>query len=127
MKTVIVVFSDPQSGTQEALGRVVNALFLAYELKEKNRDFDLVFQGTGVRWPAELVKPEHPAMRCTKPCWTTSLPAAAVRTCLVRAQAWHLPVLRWCATRPSLAPRVCWISRAIWTRAIPWSRSKPVC
>jgi len=60
MKTVIVVFSDPQSGTQEALGRVVNALFLAYELKEKNRDFDLVFQGTGVRWPAELVKPEHP-------------------------------------------------------------------
>jgi len=33
MKTVIVVFSDPQSGTQEALGRVVNALFLAYELK----------------------------------------------------------------------------------------------
>lgn len=60
MKTVIVVFSDPQSGTQEALGRVLNALFLAYELKEKNRDFDLVFQGTGVRWPAELVKPEHP-------------------------------------------------------------------
>jgi len=106
MKTVIVVFSDPQSGTQEALGRVVNALFLAYELKEKNRDFDLVFQGT--------------AMRCTKPCWTTSLPAAAAPMCLVRARAWLPPALRWCATRPSLAPPVCWICRATSTPATPW-------
>lgn len=61
MKTVIVVFSDPKSGSEEALGRVFNALFLAYELKEKAQDFDLVFQGAGVRWPAELARPEHPA------------------------------------------------------------------
>ncbi|MBD9667003.1 hypothetical protein J2W37_003131 [Variovorax paradoxus] len=61
MKTIIVVFSDPKSGSEEALGRVFNALFLAYELKEKQRDFDLVFQGAGVRWPAELAQPEHPA------------------------------------------------------------------
>jgi hypothetical protein len=61
MKTVIVVFSDPKAGTDEALGRVFNALFLAYELKEKGREFDLVFQGAGVRWPAELARPEHPA------------------------------------------------------------------
>lgn len=61
MKTVIVVFADPKPGTEEALGRVFNALFLAYELKQKDSDFDLVFQGAGVRWPAELAKPEHPA------------------------------------------------------------------
>ncbi|WP_051236767.1 DsrE family protein [Ottowia thiooxydans] len=61
MKTVIVVFSDPKSGSEEALGRVFNALFLAYELKDKGQEFDLVFQGTGVRWPAELAKNDHPA------------------------------------------------------------------
>lgn len=61
MKTAIVVFSDPKAGTEEALGRVFNALFLAHELKEKSQDFDLIFQGAGVRWPAELAKPEHPA------------------------------------------------------------------
>lgn len=61
MKTVIVVFSDPKSGSEEALGRVFNALFLAHELKDKGQDFDLVFQGTGVRWPAELARLDHPA------------------------------------------------------------------
>ncbi|KQP46112.1 DsrE family protein [Pseudorhodoferax sp. Leaf274] len=61
MKTVIVVFSDPKAGSEESLGRVFNALFLAYELKDKQQDFDLVFQGAGVRWPAELALPEHPA------------------------------------------------------------------
>lgn len=61
MKTVIVVFADPKTGSDEAVGRVFNALFLAYELKEKRQDFDLVFQGAGVRWPAELAQPEHPA------------------------------------------------------------------
>ena len=61
MKTVIVVFSDPKAGSEEALGRVFNALFLAYELKEKKKDFDLVFQGAGVRWPAELSRAGHPA------------------------------------------------------------------
>ncbi|MFC3216806.1 hypothetical protein [Comamonas sp. JC664] len=105
MKTVIVVFSDPQSGTQEALGRVVNALFLAYELKEKNRDFDLVFQGTGVRWPAELVKPEHPGHALYEAVLDHIVACAVAPTCLVRAQAWHPPALRWCATRPSLAHR----------------------
>lgn len=61
MKTVIVVFADPKPGTEEALGRVFNALFLAYELKQKSQEFDLVFQGAGVRWPAELALPQHPA------------------------------------------------------------------
>ncbi len=60
MKTVIVIFSDPKSGSDEALGRCFNGMFLAIELKEKKQDVALVFQGAGSRWPAELMKTEHP-------------------------------------------------------------------
>jgi len=60
-KTAIIIYSDPKSGSEEALGRVFNALFLAYELIEKNQETAIIFQGAGTRWPAELVKPGHPA------------------------------------------------------------------
>ena len=60
-KTAIVVYSDPAAQSQEALGRLFNALFLAYELKEKKQSVAVLFQGTGVRWAAELVKSDHPA------------------------------------------------------------------
>lgn len=60
-KTLIVVFSDPSHGGEEALGRLLNAMFLTLELKEKQKDVELLFQGTGTRWPAEIVKPAHPA------------------------------------------------------------------
>ena len=60
-KTAIVVFSDPKSGSEEALGRLFNAMFVAYELKEKKQDVSLIFQGAGVRWASEVVKPDHPA------------------------------------------------------------------
>lgn len=58
-KTAIVVFSDPKAG-EEALGRVFNAMFVTLELKDKNQDVALIFQGAGTRWPAELAKPDHP-------------------------------------------------------------------
>lgn len=60
-KTAIVVYSDPKSGSDEALGRLFNAMFVAYELKEKAQDVALIFQGAGVRWASEIVKPDHPA------------------------------------------------------------------
>ncbi len=60
-KTAIVVFSDPKAGSEEALGRLFNAMFLTLELKEKEQDVALIFQGAGSRWPAEVTKPEHPA------------------------------------------------------------------
>lgn len=60
-KTAIVVLSDPKSGGEEALGRLFNAMFTAFELKEKKADVALIFQGAGVRWAAEVVKPGHPA------------------------------------------------------------------
>jgi sulfur relay (sulfurtransferase) complex TusBCD TusD component (DsrE family) len=60
-KTAIVVYADPKAGSEEALGRLFNAMFVAYELKEKNQEVSLIFQGTGVRWANEIVKPDHPA------------------------------------------------------------------
>jgi len=61
MKTAIVVMSDPKSGSEEALGRVFNALALASECKDKGDDVAVVFNGAGTRWPDELVKLSHPA------------------------------------------------------------------
>ena len=60
-KTAIVLFSDPKAGSEEALGRLFNALFLTLELKDKGQDVALIFQGAGTRWPAEITKPAHPA------------------------------------------------------------------
>jgi hypothetical protein len=49
------------SGSDESLGRLFNGLFVAHELKERKQDVALIFQGAGVRWARELVKPDHPA------------------------------------------------------------------
>jgi len=61
MKTAVIILSDPKNGTEEALGRVFNALALAFECKQKGDEVALVFNGTGTRWPAELSKLSHPA------------------------------------------------------------------
>lgn len=60
-KTVIVVLADPKPATEEALGRVFNALAMAYDLKERKQPVALVFQGTGTRWIAQLRQKAHPA------------------------------------------------------------------
>lgn len=61
MKTAIVIFSDPKSGTEEALGRVFNGLAAAYDFKQAGEEVSILFQGTGSRWIAELGKADHPA------------------------------------------------------------------
>ena len=61
MKTAIVVLSDPHSQSEEALGRLFNALAMAYDGKHQGDEVRVLFQGTGTRWAAEVVKPEHPA------------------------------------------------------------------
>jgi hypothetical protein len=61
MKTAIIIMSDPKSGSEEALGRVFNALALASESKQKGDEVAVVFNGAGTRWPAELTKLTHPA------------------------------------------------------------------
>ena len=53
--------SDPQSGTKEALGRMLNALAFAHESRAAGDEVEVVFKGAGTRWPGELVKLSHPA------------------------------------------------------------------
>lgn len=60
-RTLLVIYSDPANGGDEALGRLFNALFLALEMKEKRQHVEILFQGAGSRWPGEIVKPAHPA------------------------------------------------------------------
>ncbi len=60
-KTVIVILSDPKPGTEEALGRIFNALAVAHEAKAAGDDLAIVFSGAGTRWPAELARLDHPA------------------------------------------------------------------
>lgn len=61
MKAAIVVLSDPKSGTEEALGRVFNALASAYDFKHSGDEVTVLFQGAGSRWIGELTKADHPA------------------------------------------------------------------
>ncbi|WP_243384543.1 DsrE family protein [Geothrix alkalitolerans] len=59
-KTAIVVFADPKPGTDEAFGRLSNALILTSDLKQRGEEVALVFQGAGTRWAAEVTKADHP-------------------------------------------------------------------
>ena len=61
MKNAIIVLSDPKSGSEEALGRVFNALSAAYDYKQAGDDVEIMFQGAGTRWVGELSKADHPA------------------------------------------------------------------
>ncbi|MBC7368938.1 MAG: DsrE family protein [Undibacterium sp.] len=61
MKTAVIILSDPKSGSDEALGRVFNALALAHEARKAGDEVEVVFNGAGTRWPAELTKLSHPA------------------------------------------------------------------
>lgn len=61
MKTAIVVFSDPKSGSEEALGRLFNALAAAYDYQQNGDEVTILFQGAGTRWAGELTQKSHPA------------------------------------------------------------------
>ena len=60
MKLAVIVLSDPKAG-EEALGRVFNALAVAQEGLQAGDEVEVVFNGTGTRWPEELAKISHPA------------------------------------------------------------------
>ena len=60
MKVAIIIFSDPKSGGEEALGRAFNGLAAAYDFKQKETEVAIYFQGTGTRWAGVLGKPDHP-------------------------------------------------------------------
>lgn len=60
MKAAILVLSDPRHGKEEALGRVFNALAVAFDFKENGAEVIILFNGTGTRWVSELEKPDNP-------------------------------------------------------------------
>lgn len=66
MKTAIIIFSDPKSGSEESLGRLFNGLSAAYDFKQRGDDVQILFQGAGTRWAGELEASEHPAFELFK-------------------------------------------------------------
>ena len=83
MKTAIIILSDPKNGSEEALGRVFNALALASECQQKGDEVAVVFNGAGTRWPAELTKLSHPATASTmRFAMSWRVPHAVVRRSL---------------------------------------------
>ncbi len=61
MQVAIVVLAGTE--THEGLGRLVNALEAAKELKEAGDDVTLVFDGAGTQGLAEVANPEHKSHR----------------------------------------------------------------
>jgi hypothetical protein len=58
-KVAIVVLAGTE--THEGLGRVVNALEAAKELKEGKDEVRIIFDGAGTAWVPELARKEHRA------------------------------------------------------------------
>ncbi len=58
-KIAIVILAD--TGTDEGLGRVVNALAAAGEYDKAGDEVRIVFTGTGTKWPTSLAQADHPA------------------------------------------------------------------
>jgi hypothetical protein len=61
MKAAIRVLSDLKDGTEEAFGRVFNALAAAYDFKKRGDDRAGAVPGEPARWVGELIKVDHPA------------------------------------------------------------------
>ena len=60
LKAALIILSDPNSGTDDANGKLFNALAAAYDFKQANQEVTILFQGAGTRWPALLEKSESP-------------------------------------------------------------------
>ncbi len=60
MKAAIIILSDPNSNSDEALGRAFNGLAAAYDFKQKGNEVTILFQGAGTRWNEYVIKEEHP-------------------------------------------------------------------
>ncbi len=58
-KTAIIIISDPKSGTDESLGRALNALAAAFDFKNSKEEVQIIFTGPGTRWPEQLQKEDH--------------------------------------------------------------------
>jgi predicted peroxiredoxin len=61
LKIAIVILSDGNSNSDEALGRLFNGLIMANEAHEMGAEICILFMGTGVRWLTKISRLEHPA------------------------------------------------------------------
>lgn len=57
MKVAVIVLADTE--THADMGRVANALEFAKELKQAKDEVELIFDGAGAKWAAELSKGEN--------------------------------------------------------------------
>ncbi|ACB74053.1 hypothetical protein [Opitutus terrae] len=85
MKNAIIILSDPRAGSDEATSRLLNALAFADECQRNADELEIVFAGTGTRWPQELAKPTHPAH--TRYSALREHVRGASRSCAVRNDA----------------------------------------
>ncbi|VAW67546.1 hypothetical protein MNBD_GAMMA09-2265 [hydrothermal vent metagenome] len=60
MKAAIIILSNPDTDSEEALGRLFNGLAAAYDFKQKGDEVSVLFQGTGSRWPRHIINETHP-------------------------------------------------------------------
>jgi hypothetical protein len=60
-KTAVIILADPKPGTDEALGRLFNALITAYDAKRRGDDVTVLFHGAGTRWAGLITDKSHPA------------------------------------------------------------------
>ena len=61
MKHAVVILSDPNSGTEEAVARTYNGCAFAYDCKQHGDEVAIIFLGAGARWPKALEDSSHPA------------------------------------------------------------------
>lgn len=59
-KTALIILSDPNSGSDDANGKLFNALAAAYDFKQAGQEVTILFQGAGTRWPSLLEQPDNP-------------------------------------------------------------------
>lgn len=60
LKTALIILSDPNSGSDDANGKLFNALAAAYDFKQADQEVTILFQGAGTRWPALLENVQNP-------------------------------------------------------------------
>lgn len=59
-KYAVIILSDLTNGSEESLGRVLNGLVLASDLKKRNAEVLVFFQGAGTRSVNILESTAHP-------------------------------------------------------------------
>jgi hypothetical protein len=60
MNVAILILSDPKASSEEASGRLFNALATAHDLQQRQHTVSVLFLGTGTRWAPLLTREDHP-------------------------------------------------------------------